>query len=407
VFTAELWSTETNDDPDAQRGNKKVETDICRDITGKWVHVSKMNAMDDRLWWVPPAYRRIVMRTVHMNPMSAHPSEERMVRLLKERVWWRKMETDVADYVKRCHQCQLHRMGASDRPPLQERRNAVCPMQRISMDVLSFVGVEAPGRKQRVLVILDEFSRWAEAFPIAHEDAATIADIFFNQFVCRFGVPAEIITDLGGGFVSGLFTQLCKRLGINKMTTTAYRPQGNGANERVHQTLYTILRMVTNQGGRDWRAKLPHALYVYRNSYHSAIDTTPYRALLGYASRQVTFEYYYDDGQDVDVKDHIGRLAKIHKEVKERMEKVQQQRNDRMNQKKKLREYEPGDLVKFRVHDGVRSKLDPYWNGPATVIRRTGPVDYELEYKDEPTGRHPVVHAAYLKPYFEELPEEE
>jgi uncharacterized protein YijF (DUF1287 family) len=52
-------------------------------------------------------------------------------------------------------------------------------------------------------------------------------------------------------------------------------------------------------------------------------------------------------------------MAKVHGEVKEYMEKVQQRRNERLNSKKKLREYEPGDLVKFRIHDGVRSKLDP------------------------------------------------
>jgi ribosomal protein L21E len=165
--------------------------------------------------------------------------------------------------------------------------------------------------------------------------------------------------------------------------------------------------MITSKGGKDWRVKLPHALYVYRNSYHSAIDTTLYRALLGYASRHVTFDYYYDDDSDGNIQDHVGKLAKVHGEVREYMERVQQRRNERLNSKKKLREYEPGDLVKFRIHDGVRSKLDPYWSGPATVIRRTGPVDYELEYQDEPTGQHPLVHAAYLKPYFEPLPGDE
>jgi hypothetical protein len=114
-----------------------------------------------------PLYRKDIMKTVHINPMSAHPSKDKMVKTLKERVWWRGMEKDVAEFVKRCHQCQLHRMGGLDKPPIQTRRNASFPMQRISLDVLSMKGVEAPGRKQKVLVILDEFSRWAEAYPIA------------------------------------------------------------------------------------------------------------------------------------------------------------------------------------------------------------------------------------------------
>jgi transposase InsO family protein len=337
--------------------------------------------------------------------MSAHPSEDKMVRTLKERIWWRGMEKDVAEFVRRCHQCQLHRMGGSDKPPIQTRRNASFPMQRISLDVLSMKGVEAPGRKQKVLVILDKFSRWAEAYPIAHETAETVADIFFNQFICRFRVPAEIVTDLGGCFMSHLFVQLCKQLKINKMTTAAYRPQGNGANERVHQTLYTILRMITKKGGKDWRTKLPHALYVYRNMHHNSINTTPYRALLGYLGRHVTFDYYRDDLQEPSIHDHVTHMAEIHEQINSHMKNVQQRRNDIINRKRGgLREYSPGDLVKFRIHEGVRNKLDPYWSGPATVLRRIGPVDYELEYQDEPTGRHPVVHTSYLRPYF---PEEE
>jgi hypothetical protein len=48
--------------------------------------------------------------------MSAHPSEEKMLRYMKERVWWRKMEADVAKFVKTCHMCQLYRMGSADKP---------------------------------------------------------------------------------------------------------------------------------------------------------------------------------------------------------------------------------------------------------------------------------------------------
>jgi hypothetical protein len=96
-------------------------------------------------------------------------------------------------------------------------------------------------------------------------------------------------------------------------------------------------------------------------------------------------------------------MGEIHAQINDYMKEVQQKRNDRINRRRGgLREYSPGDLVKFRIHEGVRNKLDPYWSGPATVLRRIGPVDYELEYRDEPTGRHPVVHTSYLRPYFPE-----
>jgi transposase InsO family protein len=402
LFLPELWGSESNHDPDAQRGQKQVETSIRKDELSRWVHNTKTDANGLPLWWVPPTYRRDVLRAVHRNPMSAHPSAEKMFQLLQERVWWRKMESDVEDFVRTCHLCQLYRMGQADRPHIQTRRNAQCPMQRISLDILSMEGVKAPGKDRYVLVILDEFTRYAEAYPISSQDDKTVSDVFFNQFITRFGVPEEIVTDLGGCFVSKMFTRLCQTMGIKKMTTAAYRPQGNGANERVHHTLYTILRMITRADGKDWRAKLPLALYVYRNMQHSGIGTTPHRALLGYMNRWVTFEYYRDE-EEMDVETHVARLHGIHKEIHDRMQEVQEARNARLNRQKQApREYQPGDLVKFRIHDSVRNKMSPFWEGPAEVLRRVGPVDYELRFPEGHDKKHPVVHVAYLKPYFEE-----
>ncbi len=115
---------------------------------------------------------------------------------------------------------------------------------------------------------------------MAHQTDKAVADIFFDQFITRYGIPEDIVTDLGGCFVSNLFKHLCNRLRIHHITTTAYRPQGNGANERMHSTLYGILRMLTKNHGKDWRILLPHALYVYRNMHHSAIGTTPFHLSL-------------------------------------------------------------------------------------------------------------------------------
>jgi transposase InsO family protein len=326
--------------------------------------------------------------------MSAHPSEEKMLRYMKERVWWRKMEADVVKFVKTCHMCQLYRMGSADKPHVQTRRNA--------MDILSMDGVRAPGKAKYVLVILDEFTRYAEPYPITNQSERTISEIFFNQFITRYGVPEEIVTDLGGCFISKVFKELCAKMRIWKMTTAAYRPQANGAKERMHHTLYAILRMITRDDGKDWRARLPLGLYVYRNMFHSRIGMTPHQALFGYVNRWVTFEYYRDE-EEIDNKEHIQRLREVHRDINEKMQQVQRARNKRMNKKRQApREYLPGDLVKFRVHNSVRNKLSPYWARPAEIIRRIGPVDYELAYPQEHSAKHPVVHAAYLKPYYAE-----
>ena len=83
-----------------------------------------------------------------------------------------------------------------------------------------------------ILVITDLFSKWVEAFPLAVTDSETLASVLMDQVVCRYGVPRSLHSDQGANLNSQVICALCKRLGINKMRTTAYHPQGNGQVER-------------------------------------------------------------------------------------------------------------------------------------------------------------------------------
>ena len=62
----------------------------------------------------------------------------------------------------------------------------------------------------------------------------------------------------------------------------------------------------------------------------------------------------------------------------------------------KLREFEAGDWVLFRV-PGIHSKLDVAWQGPYRIVRRAGEVNYEIENTEPGKKRHRVVHVNNLK----------
>lgn len=71
------------------------------------------------------------------------------------------------------------------------------------------------------------FTRWAKAIPIRNQEASTVADKLMEQIFWRFGMPRQILTDQGSNFECKLFQELCKRMEIDKIRTTAYRPSGN------------------------------------------------------------------------------------------------------------------------------------------------------------------------------------
>ena len=59
------------------------------------------------------------------------------------------------------------------------------------------MSVTTPKGDRYVLVIVDCFSRWTEACPLPNKMALAVADTFFQLMVCRFGMPAVILSDQG------------------------------------------------------------------------------------------------------------------------------------------------------------------------------------------------------------------
>ena len=327
--------------------------------------------------------------------MSAHPSGRKMYERMRQQVYWRGMAEDAMRFSKTCGRCQRNRFGIREKPEYQERGMPTRPMQRTSIDILSLEGVRAPGPHD-ILVIVDEFTRYAEAYPIANKDADTCADKMVEEWICRFGIPEQMLSDRGAQFLGDLFKALCRQLRIEKVKTTSYHPQCNGANERMHGTLYTILRALVNKNGKNWRKQLPLALFVYRNAVHKSIGISPHQALFGYMSRHECLDEY-DDPKELPVERHVQALHEMREHLQARMEQVEKENRLRHNVKRNLRHYEVGDKVLLRNH--VRHKLEAPWKGPYTIIQRIGNVNYELELP-EGDRTHKIIHLQNLKPWF-------
>jgi len=351
---------------------------------------------ENKLYWVPPKFRRDVLKSFHFLPTCAHPSGVKMYQQIKTLMNWYGMLQEVMDFVKTCEHCQRYRRDKNDRPEFQERRLPSYPMQRISMDFLSLESATTSG-DFKVLVIIDDLTRYAEAFVTPNEKGDTAANVLMEKIICRYGVPEEIITDQGSAFISDLFETLCYQLAVDKIFTCAYHPQGNGINERMHSTLYTILRSLTGKTSTAWTKQLPMALYVYRTTIHKAIGMSPHKALYGYNPKHVALDNLpMEDYTPLD--DRLQTLLEIHRKCKQHLQSQQERRNMDYNEKRFTREYEPGDLVKLRIHERS-SKLSPFWKGPFKIIRKVNPVNYEV---DIPYGMNMsrIIHLQHIRPWY-------
>ena len=85
-----------------------------------------------------------------------------------------------------------------------------------------------------LLVVMDYFTKWADAIALHDQKATTIADAVI-KLCSSFGMPDVFHLDQGRNFESTLFHQVLQAFGIHKTRTTAYHPQSDGTVECLHR----------------------------------------------------------------------------------------------------------------------------------------------------------------------------
>ena len=165
----------------------------------------------------------------------------RTVFRLLDRVYWPGLRRDVQTYIKSCTICIARKSPCPRKVPMGHV-NVGHRWERVAMDLLDMSVTTARGNRY-VLVMVDCFTRWTEAFPLPDKTAQSVADAFFNQVVCRFGMPSVIHSDQGREFENKIMQELCLLDGSHKTRTTPYHPESDGMVERFNRTLLMMLAM--------------------------------------------------------------------------------------------------------------------------------------------------------------------
>ena len=65
-----------------------------------------------------------------------------------------------------------------------------------------------------IFTIVDRFSKMVRFIPTKTSSSAEeIAKLFFDHYVCKFGMPRKIVSDRDPRFVSRFWTALLRKLG--------------------------------------------------------------------------------------------------------------------------------------------------------------------------------------------------
>ena len=134
---------------------------------------------------------------------------------------------------------------------------------------------------KNILVIVDHFTRYVQAFVTNNHTAHTIARVLYNNFFSVFGFLQKLMSDQGTEFTGDMIAVMCKLLGIEKIRTMPYHPQTNGSAERVHQTLQRMISKLDPKKRRKWPEHIRSLLIAYNATRSQVTGYSPYCLMFG------------------------------------------------------------------------------------------------------------------------------
>lgn len=141
--------------------------------------------------------------------------------------------------------------------PVGIQRQGKCPGEEWQLDLTHMP--KAKGYK-RVLVWVDTFTYWVEAFPCKTEKAMEVVKVLIMEIIPRSGLPRCLESDNGPSFKSSVIEGVSKALEIHYHLHCAWSPQSSGKVERPMTSSRDIFK-IYHKKRQNWIALLPIALF--------------------------------------------------------------------------------------------------------------------------------------------------
>ncbi|XP_053352954.1 retrovirus-related Pol polyprotein from transposon 412 [Clarias gariepinus] len=343
----------------------------------------------------------------HGHAGSGHFGVTKTLRRLRARFYWPGCHTDSELFVHRCDVCTAKKGPTQrSRAPLQDFRVGA-PMERMGVDILGPFPISDRGNRY-VLVAMDYFTKWPEAFAVPDQSASTTARVLVDEVFSRFEAPEQLHSDQGRNFEAEVFAAVCERLGVKKTRTTPLHPQSDGLVERFNRTLTTQLAVLTSDRQKDWDEHLPLVLWAYRTAVQEYSQLTPAALMFGRELR-TPVDLVFGSPPQVDLPTKPGveyfcslkdKLFRVHELARRHLADAGVKQRRVYDTHSRGRDFAAGEQVWVYSPGrkrGLSPKLMSHWVGPCTVVAQLSDVVYRVRLAGR--SRLVVLHRDRLAPY--------
>ena len=207
-------------------------------IRGGVVKYKWMSGIDRWLLVVPEILKGIVLEFCHSKGMDGHMGIEKTRFRILERAIWYNLRNSCEEHVKGCAVCNKQKKGCR---VARGEQHAGYALERVHIDIMGPL-VETQKENKYILVIVDQFTKWVEAFPLKKSIGRNCGRGSSERICGTVWVSIGDSYRSREDFESELFKEMCELVEIGKRRTTSYRPSANGQVECYNRSIAQIIR---------------------------------------------------------------------------------------------------------------------------------------------------------------------
>ncbi|GMF31034.1 unnamed protein product [Phytophthora fragariaefolia] len=376
---------------------------------------------------VPETLQDDFLHHYHASLEVGHQGIGRTYQRVRRLFHWPGILKSVQRCVGECADCETGKGRPKIRGESPGNIIATYPFQVIAMNHIASLPVSCKGNTE-LLVWVNLFTGFVIAKANASRSAQTVAVAYEEALFRRFGVrrghksssasqgiysccfaPYTIRNDREPGFMADFFKAFNKLMGQRQRATLVYRPQANGAAERMVQTVTRAVKMyIADVDQRDWYDYAERLTFALNTAHDRTRDETPFYLVHGWDARftlEATLSIGNTSHRDADARRWRMRIQRHYKlaraQVLELVQEAVAERARRHNEGASQHSIETGSRVWLyldRVKPGYARKLAHMWHGPFRVAERVNTFAVRLETAGTPYQLFTVVHISKLKP---------
>ena len=227
------------------------------------------------------------------------------------------------------------------------------PWIDITLDFVT--GLPISNGYNAILMVVDCLTKERHYIPCTTDENGTTteatAQLLLQNIWKLHGLPSSLTLDRGPQFISGVWKNLCKILGISANLSISFHPETDGQSEIANQEMEKHFRTFVNYQQNDWVDKLPMAEFAANNNDSLSTRLSPFFASRGLHPR-MSFDVVYLS--DTTTRERINKkkaidiskaMQLIWKYTQESLTKAQTSQSNQAKKHRKKVSYDIGDKM--------------------------------------------------------------